>query len=148
MHTCCSVVIGMQTACTLHPEQQQQVSVWWNKYAECLHCLLHSTCQHQQHRQLLSSLPCHLQHCLQSPEKFQRQLAELTAAVEAERGQVEDADRACSELAARQEMVGKVKDRSHVFSSSSYVCGKYQPERSAAHQKAGIQPWLARCAES
>eukprot|EP00878_Enallax_costatus_P029986 GHUV01032571.1.p1 GENE.GHUV01032571.1~~GHUV01032571.1.p1 ORF type:complete len:359 (+),score=184.30 GHUV01032571.1:426-1502(+) len=45
---------------------------------------------------------------VQSPEKFQRQLVELTAAVEAERNQVEEADRQCSELAARQEMVGKV----------------------------------------
>eukprot|EP00775_Hariotina_reticulata_P004190 gene4190-4438_t len=45
---------------------------------------------------------------VQSPEKFQRSLAELTAAVEAERAQVEEADRACSELAARQDMVGKV----------------------------------------
>lgn len=45
---------------------------------------------------------------LQSPEKFQRSLIELTAAVEGERSAVEEADRACSELAARQEMVGKV----------------------------------------
>jgi hypothetical protein len=45
---------------------------------------------------------------LQSPEKFQRSLVELTAAVEGERTAVEEADRACSELAARQEMVGKV----------------------------------------
>lgn len=45
---------------------------------------------------------------VQSPEKFQRSLAELTAAVEGERNAVEEADRACSELAARQEMVGKV----------------------------------------
>ncbi|KAF8060492.1 kpr-2 [Scenedesmus sp. PABB004] len=45
---------------------------------------------------------------VQSPEKFQRSLAELTAAVESERGAVEEADRARSELAARQEMVGKV----------------------------------------
>jgi len=36
-------------------------------------------------------------------------LAELTAAVEGERAAVEEADRACSELAARQEMVGKVR---------------------------------------
>jgi hypothetical protein len=55
-----------------------------------------------------------LAHCLtslvlQSPEKFQRSLAELTAAVEGERTAVEEADRACSELAARQEMVGKVR---------------------------------------
>jgi hypothetical protein len=34
---------------------------------------------------------------------------ELTAAVEGERTAVEEADRACSELAARQEMVGKVR---------------------------------------
>lgn len=46
---------------------------------------------------------------LQSPEKFQRSLVELTAAVEGERTAVEEADRACSELAARQEMVGKVR---------------------------------------
>lgn len=46
---------------------------------------------------------------LQSPEKFQRSLAELTSAVEGERTAVEEADRACSELAARQEMVGKVR---------------------------------------
>eukprot|EP00879_Flechtneria_rotunda_P009721 GHRR01010170.1.p2 GENE.GHRR01010170.1~~GHRR01010170.1.p2 ORF type:complete len:464 (+),score=213.62 GHRR01010170.1:562-1953(+) len=45
---------------------------------------------------------------VQSPEKFQRSLAELTAAVEAERAQVEEADRACTGLAARQEMVIKV----------------------------------------
>lgn len=48
---------------------------------------------------------------LQSPEKFQRSLIELTAAVEGERSAVEEADRACSELAARQEMVGKVGSR-------------------------------------
>uniref|UniRef100_A0A383VHS0 Uncharacterized protein n=1 Tax=Tetradesmus obliquus TaxID=3088 RepID=A0A383VHS0_TETOB len=45
---------------------------------------------------------------VQSPEKFQRSLAELTSAVEAERGVVEDTDRACSDAMARQEMVGKV----------------------------------------
>lgn len=45
---------------------------------------------------------------LQSPEKFQRSLVELTSAVEGERAAVEEADRTCSELAARQEMVGKV----------------------------------------
>jgi hypothetical protein len=47
--------------------------------------------------------------CCQSPEKFQRILAELTAAVDAERNQVEEVDRACSELATRQDMVGKVR---------------------------------------
>lgn len=45
---------------------------------------------------------------LQSPEKFQRSLAELTSAVEAERAVVEETDRACSDVVARQEVVGKV----------------------------------------
>jgi hypothetical protein len=52
---------------------------------------------------------------LQSPEKFQRSLAELTSAVEAERAVVEDTDRTCSDVMARQEMVGKVRGREPVL---------------------------------
>jgi hypothetical protein len=59
----------------------------------------------------LTSCCCHLLLLLlQSPEKFQRSLAELTSAVEAERSVVEDTDRTCSDVMARQEMVGKVRE--------------------------------------
>ncbi|GBF91237.1 hypothetical protein Rsub_03557 [Raphidocelis subcapitata] len=45
---------------------------------------------------------------VQSPEKFQRSLAELQSAVDDERGQVDAADRRCRALQARSDMVGKV----------------------------------------
>ena len=46
---------------------------------------------------------------MQSPEKFQKSVAELQAAVEAERTLVEAADRRCRDQQARKEMVNKVR---------------------------------------
>jgi transcriptional antiterminator Rof (Rho-off) len=59
----------------------------------------------------LVACACHLTAILhlQSPEKFQAVLAELAAAVEAERAQVEAADRRCRDLAVRRDAVGKVR---------------------------------------
>jgi hypothetical protein len=69
----------------------------------------------------------------QSPEKFQKSLAELTAAVEAERGAVEEADRACSELAARQEMVSKVRRRRRRGPDVAWRCGREVQVVSKSH---------------
>lgn len=48
---------------------------------------------------------------MQSPEKFQRILADLQSAVETERGLVGEADRRSRDLQAKVDMIGKVRAR-------------------------------------